>query len=460
MDSGEGEESGLTVALAMIVRDAEAHLPACLASVAGLVDEVVVADTGSRDASVACARSLGARVLQIPWEQDFARARNRGLEAVLSDWVLVLDADERLEAGPAKAWRSQLASGPDAFQVTIRNYVNCLEARVWDRPAQPNDGTWPEATAYPAFIEHENVRLFRHCAELRFVGRVHESVGPRVLASGLRLGTGCGRIHHFGLALSPETTAEKNLRYRELCQRKVEDQPDDPQAHFELGLMEFENFHNDPEALGCFERCLRLQPGFGLAWLFAGATLQRMGHAPEAHAFLQQAEQRGCAAPQLAELQGDVLYQMGRYAEAGMSFRRARRRSPANPELASKVGLAELRAGDRARGLARLRRALAAAPAQAGNHDRLVAALVWCEDLAAAAAVLDARIRQFPQQPQGYLRLAALRTQLGELAAARLALEAGMAQLPRDEQLRQAWCDLPVPLRVLKPAAARADRSS
>ena len=444
----------------MIVRDAEADLAACLASVAGLVDEVVVADTGSRDGTVECARGLGARVLEIPWEDDFARARNLGLEAMESDWVLVLDADERLEPGPAASWRAQLDSGCDAFQVTIRNYVGSLGARVWDRRAQPNDGAWREAAGYPGFIEHENVRLFRRCPELYFVGRVHESVGPRVRAAGLRLGAARGRIHHFGLALPPEATAAKNRLYRELCQRKAAEQPGDPQAHFELGLMEFDNFHNDAEGLRCFERTLRLQPEFALAWFFGGAALQRLGHAQEALEFFEQAEKRGCAAAQLPEFQGDALYQLERFEEACGRYRQARRRAPRQAGLASKAGLAELRAGERERGMGRLRRALAAAPELAENHDRLVAALVWCEDWEAAQAALQARIQRFPQQPQGYLRLAAVHAQRGQAAAVRQALEAGLGQLPDDQQLRQAWCNLPLPQAPLKPPPPRADRSA
>lgn len=410
----------------MIVRDAERDLPACLASVAGVVDEIVVADTGSRDATVACARQLGAQVLQIPWDDDFAAARNHGLEAVRSDWVLVLDADERLEPGPLPAWRAQLASGADAFQVTIRNYVGSLGARVWDKPAQPNDGACVEAAAYPGYIEHQNVRLFRRCPQLRFVGRVHESVGPRVKAAGLRLAQAEGRIHHFGLALGPDDIAAKNRRYLALCQHKAAEQPDDFQAHFELGLMQFENFHNDAEALRCFERCLRLQPDFALAWMFAAATLLRLDHAAEALAFLQQAQQRGCRAPQLAELQGDVLYRLERFGEAHQCFRQAQRLAPANTALASKSGLAELRAGAPEPGLARMRRALAASPASADNHDRLVAALVWKGDLAAAVAAQTMRNQQFPDDARGPVRLAALQAQLDPASASAAFLPPGL----------------------------------
>ncbi|HUI75243.1 MAG TPA: glycosyltransferase, partial [Candidatus Acidoferrum sp.] len=66
-----------SLALSMIVRDAAETLEACLASVRGVVNEMVLADTGSADGTIALAQRLGARVVSIPWTNDFAEARNR-----------------------------------------------------------------------------------------------------------------------------------------------------------------------------------------------------------------------------------------------------------------------------------------------------------------------------------------------------------------------------------------------
>ena len=84
------------LSLSMIVRNEETRLDACLASVKGFVDEMVVVDTGSEDRTVAIAEAAGARVEQIPWPGDFAPARNTALTFLSGEWVLVLDADEQL----------------------------------------------------------------------------------------------------------------------------------------------------------------------------------------------------------------------------------------------------------------------------------------------------------------------------------------------------------------------------
>lgn len=71
----------------MIVRDEEGRLPACLASVADLVDEIVVVDTGSTDATKAVAARHGAKIVDFAWIDDFAAARNEAIRHATADWI-------------------------------------------------------------------------------------------------------------------------------------------------------------------------------------------------------------------------------------------------------------------------------------------------------------------------------------------------------------------------------------
>jgi glycosyltransferase involved in cell wall biosynthesis len=86
----------LTVAI--IARDEERHIAGALASVVGLADEVLVlVDAASRDRTAEIARNHGARVVVEPW-RGFPAQRNRALELCQGEWVLFLDADERVTA--------------------------------------------------------------------------------------------------------------------------------------------------------------------------------------------------------------------------------------------------------------------------------------------------------------------------------------------------------------------------
>ena len=86
----------MDLSLCMIVKNEEASLPKTLNSVKGIVDEMVVLDTGSTDRTVEIARKFGAKVHLFEWCNDFSIARNEALKYVQGKWVLVLDADEVL----------------------------------------------------------------------------------------------------------------------------------------------------------------------------------------------------------------------------------------------------------------------------------------------------------------------------------------------------------------------------
>jgi glycosyltransferase involved in cell wall biosynthesis len=106
------------LSLSMIVRDEAERIEACLRSVQGFVDEMVVVDTGSSDDTVAIATALGATVHRIDWPGDFAPARNQALQWLTGDWVLVLDADEQLRPEAREPLR-QLMTQPDLLLINL-----------------------------------------------------------------------------------------------------------------------------------------------------------------------------------------------------------------------------------------------------------------------------------------------------------------------------------------------------
>src|SRR3989344_8865534 len=86
------------LSLCMIVKDEERFLPACLESVRGLVDELIIVDTGSSDKTKEIAQrfvdQIGGKLIDFFWIDDFSAARNEGLKHATGGWILVLDADE------------------------------------------------------------------------------------------------------------------------------------------------------------------------------------------------------------------------------------------------------------------------------------------------------------------------------------------------------------------------------
>ena len=72
-------ERAASVSLTMIVKDEQENLPRCLASIAGIFDEIIVVDTGSTDRTREIAREFGAKVFDFVWVDSFAAARNEAL---------------------------------------------------------------------------------------------------------------------------------------------------------------------------------------------------------------------------------------------------------------------------------------------------------------------------------------------------------------------------------------------
>ncbi|MEO6326820.1 MAG: glycosyltransferase family 2 protein [Thermoanaerobaculia bacterium] len=144
----------------MVVKNEQDRLPDALASVSW-ADEIVVADTGSTDQTRERALAAGARVVEIPWD-GFVAARNRALEFVRYDWVLLLDADERVTPELRDAIRKALAKDGEKFD----GYRMPRLSHLFGRPVR--HGTW-----YPDL----QLRLGRKSRGLHAVGgRVHESL--------------------------------------------------------------------------------------------------------------------------------------------------------------------------------------------------------------------------------------------------------------------------------------------
>ncbi|MGB1718102.1 MAG: glycosyltransferase family 2 protein, partial [Candidatus Latescibacterota bacterium] len=128
------QRTGPLISLCVIARDEATFLDGCLASVSGLVDEIVVVDTGSVDHTQAVARQHGARVFEMAWEDDFSRPRNHALEQAKGEWILVLDCDETLSPADRDRLQDLLRDGDcDAYRMTTRNYSTSTQHAGWTR---------------------------------------------------------------------------------------------------------------------------------------------------------------------------------------------------------------------------------------------------------------------------------------------------------------------------------------
>jgi hypothetical protein len=146
------------VSVLILTRDHGVSLGRAIDSVRGFAAEVVVADTGSTDDTVAVAAARGAKLVPVAWADDFAAALNAGLAAAGHDWVFALNPDEEVAAGADQLVAA--AGRPAVFGVRVP---------VAEQPAADDRATTP-----PTW----ELRLFRNDPRARYRGRVHPALHP------------------------------------------------------------------------------------------------------------------------------------------------------------------------------------------------------------------------------------------------------------------------------------------
>jgi len=173
---------------ALIVRNEQQFLGACLDSIKDLVDETVVVDTGSTDRSKEIATKAGARLSELAWTGDFSAVRNRALDLARGEWILYIDADETARPHNLAEVRAQLA-GSD-----LAGYYAWLHPR-------------------PGHTPYRLLRLFRNHPDIRFSGIIHERVWPALLRrySEADIGQSPLTLDHLGYEGNPAAKHARNL---------------------------------------------------------------------------------------------------------------------------------------------------------------------------------------------------------------------------------------------------------
>ncbi len=391
------------LSLSMIVRNEAERLERCLASVAGFVDEIVLVDTGSDDATIAIAEACGAVVHQLPWPGDFAPARNAALELVRGDWVLVLDADEWLLSEAREPLRSLIAQ-PDLL------LVNLLRQ---ERGA--------------AQSPYSNVsRLFRRHPAICWSRPYHAMVDDSVLALLERephwrlADCGVPALAHDGYRPEQLAKGAKAERLRQAMEAELATHPGDPYACAKLGSLEVSEGQRE-RGIALLEQGLAQCPSSShpvryelLLHLAIALASSDPGRA--AQLYRQALELPLPARLSLAarlNLAG-LLLEAGALEEACNLCQGA---TTAAPELALgwlQLGLSERRRGRLPEAISAYRAALARDPNLASAEQNLAVALLLGGDLAGARAGFARAIRLLEQQNRG-AEAAALRRQAGAM---------------------------------------------
>jgi glycosyltransferase involved in cell wall biosynthesis len=252
-----------------IVRDEAQHLPRALQSL-GPVPELVVCDTGSRDATVEVARMAGARVVHHEWRDDFAAARAFAEHAAGQDWVVRFDADERFTCveAPGRSLQEWLvphlerAQTAGAGQVFVR------------RQYAPGNEHW-----FPRVHRRGQYRWHYPVHEL--LQPVGTTWPPSIAAQG---------------ALVLHERSARPRPYRRILEAAVATDPEDPYLLFHLGQTCFEE-QDFPAAESWLRRYLARPRGYSFhqseAWMLWGRCRAAAGDYAQAFMAFEEAALQG-----------------------------------------------------------------------------------------------------------------------------------------------------------------------
>lgn len=436
-----------TLGLAMIVKNGGEDLRHCLRSVAPIVQQMAIADTGSTDGTREMIREFGATLVDFPWTNHYAEARNASLAALTTDWVLVLDADEELDAEAARripALLGRLRPEIGALRMWQRHYIYQRLIFADGTLSRPYKGGVPRAEGALAYLDIAAFRLFRRHPQIVYKTRIHEIIEPQVLAAGFRMADSAGMvIHHFGKLVPDEVEERKQRRYREMLLQSVKEEPNDARLWVQLAFAEDSYCHDREEAVRCYERALEAGGSvpdacIGLARIWI--ERKEFARALEVISRLDGLEDRGMLQ---CDLKGEALHGMNRLEEARVAYREALKKADGagirdgfRSGLESKLGYVEVQLGMEKSGLRRLRRALASEPKGLDLHDRLVKALVLLKRDKEAAEAAENICNHYVNE-QIIARAAALRMRVNELEKSREILLRGLRLFPESEKLRR-----------------------
>lgn len=301
LDPGAQGRFDIKLSACLIVKNEERNLERCLTSLAGIVDEIVVVDTGSTDRTVEIAQKFNAKLGQFEWCQDFAAARNESLRLATGNWVLWIDADE--EVAPNS--RNVL------FEGIIRPQFAGYFIRIVNFMSEDS-----EANQYI----HTPVRLFQLRTGVQFEGRIHEQVLPSLKKLGLPCATlGSATLYHYGYQPSQMDEKSKLERTVGLLEREVADHPNDAFQWFNLANA-YSVGRLYEKAIDAAQKSAALltpdAPYGPTTYQIWASSLNLSGQSETALNVVQEAERRNMAPISVQFERAHALFRLHRFSEA------------------------------------------------------------------------------------------------------------------------------------------------
>lgn len=211
----------MKISLCMIVKNEEKNILNCLDRALEVVDEAIIVDTGSTDKTKELleeryAQDSRVKIIEHIWEDDFSKARNKSLEYASGDWILVLDADERIFCNRER----------------LEGFLGSRKDRVYIIPI------YNVIDRDNITITSTMIRIFKN-DNPSYKGAIHEQIlvdGKAFMADKIE-GDIC-KIYHYGYTEIVFKEKAKQDRNMDIIRTEIEQDPENPFHRYNKGVME------------------------------------------------------------------------------------------------------------------------------------------------------------------------------------------------------------------------------
>jgi glycosyltransferase involved in cell wall biosynthesis len=204
----------------MLTKDEEKFLEKALNSVKDIVDELIIVDTGSKDKTVEIAKKFTDKIFFKDFNDDFSELRNFSIEKATKDWILILDADEKISKKDLKKIKELIENNEYLGYAFIqRTYFNKPLTKQWNY--SENDD-YEESKPYLGWIYRGITRLFQNNKGIKFEYPIHETVIESIKRLNGRITNSKIPIHHYALLRDKDSIIKKNSLYKRILKNKIE----------------------------------------------------------------------------------------------------------------------------------------------------------------------------------------------------------------------------------------------
>lgn len=269
----------IMLSLCLIVKNEEKYIEECVKSFGNTVSELIVVDTGSTDKTIEIAKKLGAKVFDFKWMDDFSAARNFATDHATGDWIMVVDADERLAPGNQEKLLEALNDKSVlGYNIPIYTYSNDKHAAFW----HPSE----KAKPFEGFLITKAIRLFQNYKDVRYRFAIHESVIDSIKEAKGQIKEAPFFFHHHTCERGNESLKGKKDYYIRLSKNDALKYPNSSKPFYEMGVMHYE-YGELEEAKAAFIQAAKNDSNHFNPYYYLGEIALRQNHLDEAKSFFE-----------------------------------------------------------------------------------------------------------------------------------------------------------------------------